>query len=453
MLRAVAVVNVIATALGFVVVLGSHDLPVAGTAVLLAAVGLLASALISSPEGAVGRLAFASVGAVLPVAAGLGAVAAGRAATADATEVGVSTAAVGLVCGVVGAALGTAARQVVDARKPHASGGGITSALVAVGVSAALVVAVPATSDHVVERRLVNRINHCDDMAPFGPPSPRALQRTLAAACAVRQRAERVVVKNSTPVAVAVYGNGAASKAAASDAESAAAYYYRLLGPPAIEEVAVLSIDIPGPVRGMAGPGYVLIDSGELVDPSECASFRSSAGVRGRCGRWVVAHEMAHQWFRWTAFDRGTVANAALVEGTADYLAYRWWRETVGGADAATLAQELFGGRIALARPFAEDHAPVVTPEGMSDGEERALVYGRATAAWLAVEVAVGPDRTAEALRTVFTVGRESPHFNEVLEAVQQQDTRAAEVLREWWTLTPLELLDSEWMPQPENSE
>lgn len=449
MLPAVVVLNIVVTALAIACAGAAADSPGAGVAIVLVVVGFVASVFGSSPHGFGSRLVGVLVGAVLPVAAGVGAVIAGRAAAAEASALWVATSCISFACGSVGAVLGTAARYILRARRSSSRGGAITTrALLAVGASAVMVATLPAVTDRYLERRLVGRISQCEEMTPFAGRSPRAFQRVLAAGCTVRQSGTSVAGQESGPLNIAVYGN--ASKTVGSDVESTVAYYFKLLGAPAVDEVAVISVNIPGPIRGLAGPGYVLIDSGELSSPVECASFRSSGGLRGRCGRWVVAHEVAHQWFRWTAFDRGTVANAALVEGPADYLAYRWWRDTIGGADAATLAEELFGERIAMARLFAETHAPVVTPDGMTDGEERALVYGRASAAWLAVERAVGADRTAEALRTVFAVGRRTPHFNEVLSAVQEQDPEAAEVLRTWWTTTPFALRDSEWMPQPE---
>ncbi|HET9442269.1 MAG TPA: hypothetical protein VFO65_03030, partial [Acidimicrobiales bacterium] len=205
-------------------------------------------------------------------------------------------------------------------------------------------------------------------------------------------------------------------------------------------------------VRGMAGSGYVLIDEAELADPRRCGAFRRSAGVAGTCGRWVVAHEVAHQWFRWSAFARAGPAYGALWEGTADYLAYSWWRAVAGDDDAADLAGQLFGGRLDLAPGFAATHAPVAVPSGMTDGEGRALVYGRSSVAWLAVERAAGRATTEEVLAAVFTAGLRSTATGralaaEALEAAAAVDAGAAEVLRRWWTATPLRPAAAEWSP------
>lgn len=450
MSRAPVITNLVVSALvvGFVVL--TDEFPLSALAVLAGAAGVLAPLLTSSPTSTAWWRSWvgAIVRTVLPFAAGLGAVGAGRAAIGDTAVVGVATVAVALVCGTLGAALGATARRAIASQRTDLGERDVAKrAVIRVGTSAVLLVTLPAGADHYLERRLVSGIRQCEEMAPFAAPAPRTLQRTLADGCAVWRRGELAAAPDPDVLPVNVHGKGGVSTEVAEDAESAAAYYRSLLGPPAVEEIAVLAVDIPGPVRGMAGPGYLLIDAEELHHPRDCAAFRASAGVRGRCGRWVVAHELAHQWFRWTAFDRGLMANAALVEGPSDYLAYRWWRETAGGPDSARLALELVGGRLDLARWFAENHSPEVTPEGMSDSEERALVYGRATAAWLAVEVAVGPERAAEALRTVFTAGRSSSHLDTVLEAVERSDPRAAEVLRAWWTSSPFELRDAEWSP------
>ena len=104
------------------------------------------------------------------------------------------------------------------------------------------------------------------------------------------------------------------------------------------------------------------------------------------------------------------------------------------------MALELFEGRLALARPFASTYAPVAPPSGMSDQEGRALVYGRPSAAWVAVERTVGVAATQQALRAVHEAGREAnPTIDDVLDGVAAAVPDAAPVLERWWRDTTFE--------------
>lgn len=84
------------------------------------------------------------------------------------------------------------------------------------------------------------------------------------------------------------------------DAVSIVSHYRSLLGDPSPMTISLSAVTVNGPVRAKAGPGFVLVEPEELREPHDCATFRGSGGVDGRCGAWVLAHEIAHQWFAWT---------------------------------------------------------------------------------------------------------------------------------------------------------
>jgi hypothetical protein len=301
---------------------------------------------------------------------------------------------------------------------------------VAVLACALPVLVVPVATDALLERGITRRIDRCPAMAAFaGRQASRWQRRELADGCDTSR----------TPADVRQVGDlrldvFKAGRAVADDAGAALAHHEALLGPPSILTTQVLPVALAGNVRGKAGPGYVLVDEDELADPRDCSAFRASAGVRGRCGSWVVAHELGHQWFKWTAFTDVGTGWPVVLEGTSDYLAFDWWRATFGAADAQRLATELFDARMALARSFAAEHPPGLPLPFLTDAQSRAVAYGRASAAWVALERAVGVDTTHTILRLVFDVGRQPhPTLEKVLAAVAVASLEGQELLRRWW--------------------
>ena len=313
-------------------------------------------------------------------------------------------------------------------------------AIVAAGATVAA--AVPVGVDRALAARLAARVARCPAMQPYaGDDAPPSQRRELAAACDLQLGGGPAAASQGGGVAITYFRpRPDLDPRGVELAASALAHHREVLGPAAVTSVSVLPVRLEGRVRGAAGPGYVLVHPAELVDPVACASFRRTAGVKGRCGAWVLAHELAHQWFRWTSYVQARDALPVLIEGTADYLAYSWWRATYGVEDADRLALELFEGRLALARRFATTHAPVAPPTGMTDDEGRALVYGRPSAAWVAVEATVGPTATHQALRAVHEAGRgANPTIEAVIDAVAAAVPEAAPVLERWWLDTGFE--------------
>ena len=183
---------------------------------------------------------------------------------------------------------------------------------------------------------------------------------------------------------------------------SASAWYDGLLGESTWPVFAVAVVPIPGPVRGAAGHGVVIVDPQEVESLDDCDEFRQSAGVDGTCGRWVLAHEVAHQWFG--PGPRARPGDRLVWESIADYLALDWWRDTYGAADHARLVDELLVGRMDL------DPAAVLTttPSSFDRGDdlaERAVLRGRGSMAWIAAERAAGRAQVGRVLREVLAAG------------------------------------------------
>ncbi len=326
-------------------------------------------------------------------------------------------------------------RQSPPPRRPRAPRG--RPGRIALAAALAVpVVAVPVGADAVMEARLLDRLRKCPFALGVAPEhQTRQLRKELAAACdlaAGGPMARRTV----DDMVLSLYrGRHRLDPVAIDDAASALAHYRSLLGPPQREAVAVLPVRIAGPVRGVAGPAFVIVDEPEMARWRDCRRFRQSAGVEGRCGSWVVAHELGHQWFRWSAYRLSPPFWPVVWEGTSDYLAFDWWRSQFGEEDARALGAQLFDGRMALDRLFAATHVPTEPPHHMSDLQGRALVYGRASASWLAVEHAVGAEGARRALRAVYEAGLEpSPSLEAVLVRVEGVEPKAAEILRVWWT-------------------
>lgn len=355
-----------------------------------------------------------------------------------------TSAAAGIVvfCIVVGAtALAWAIVVFVRRRRPQrtaaAAGSGLRRWVS--WVSTLVVVAVLLTVDGVQDAQLRRHIEPCPELRGEAEGATRDFVRMLGSACDVWNAVEPTE-QEASGVHVAVYASEALSPEVPADVAAIVDHHVTLLGRPRYSDVAVLAVEMAGPVRGRAGLGFVLIDPQELRRPRQCSLFRSSAGTQGTCGSWVVAHELAHQWFSASSYVDAPSFRGVVWEGTADYLAFDWWRERHGAADAERLVAELFDGRMGLARDFAAAHAPSHPPSGMGDSEERALIYGKASASWIALERVVGIELTHQVLRAVFDAGRRpAPTLEVALAAASRVDPRAGLILRQWWTATTFE--------------
>ena len=293
----------------------------------------------------------------------------------------VACAAVGLVVALAGSLWDRIRRKRRSTNSDTASASSLSWRVV-VGVGLAVVL-LPVATDVSLEARTLRRIRACPAMQTGGPASMgRDVQSQLAAACDLQSEAEPAETRRVETMRIDIYRASGDTSTATDDvadiSASVLAYHGALLGDSRPKVFAVLPIRLSDLIRGKAGPGFVLVEAAELRAPSECDEFRGSAGVDGRCGAWVVAYELAHQWFRWTAYQEPGIGYAALVEGTADYMTFDWWRSEYGDADARRLAGELFGGRMALAPGFAASRVPAAAPDNMTDRQIRALVMGRA---------------------------------------------------------------------------
>lgn len=316
-----------------------------------------------------------------------------------------------------------------DVHGPHRRRGTAIAALV--------LMAVPLATAALITRDRSMDVRACSDMAPRASQLDAPGLRAFATACRQRAGGSAVTSRRAGDVTVDVYAaEGVDPGPVASEAAGIVAYYLALFGPPATTIAHVHPVRLLGPVRGVAGPGYVLLDAPELTGGlRDCGRFRSSAGVEGRCGSWVLAHELAHLWFPGRV-DTGRVDRVAM-EGTADYLAFDWWRATFGDTDAERLADELFAGRIGLAPAFAAAHPPAFH-FAAGDRKVRAVVYGRGSAAWVAAEREAGRDRVVAVLRALYD---RSTHTGQlkvetVLGTAGDVAPEVERTLRLWWRET-----------------
>lgn len=296
---------------------------------------------------------------------------------------------------------------------------------------AAALFAIPFAAGAAARGALEDRIAPCDEMAPQVPGAPRHMLNILAEACS--QRDGDAEVFNAGGVRVETYAGRRDADPApvGEDAVSVLAHLSGVLGAPAFDRISIHPVAIPGSVRGMAGPGYLLIDSAELIAPRECGEFRSSAGTRGTCGSWVLAHELAHEWFPGRA-GLGPRSEQVAWEATVDYLAWDWWRSRFGEADAGKLRKDLFHGRMRLAPGFAASNAPGGPPRNLTDSQGRALIYGRGPLAWVAAEERAGREAVRTVLRRSLPREDEVMSVEKILKAADAMP-EVSEVLNRWW--------------------
>jgi len=312
--------------------------------------------------------------------------------------------------------------------------------VVVIALLAAALFVAPFAAASASRKDLRRQVNACEDLTPYLRGAPPRTLRQLAEACS--QREGPATSQTVAGVRIDAYPGrrDADLPVVLDDATSIVAHLAEVFGPPGFGAIVISPISIPGPVRGQAGKGILLIDSAELIAPRACGDFRGSAGAEGTCGTWVLAHEIAHQWFPGRA-DLGPVSDQVAWEGTADYLAWSWWRKQYGSADAMRLLSELFQGRMRLEPAFVVSRSPGRQFGRLSDSESQALIYGRGSLAWIAAERQAGRDAVRAILRDAHAgTGQGTMTLDTILDAAGK-DTGVAEVLRSWW-------LDASFDPQ-----
>ena len=130
--------------------------------------------------------------------------------------------------------------------------------------------------------------------------------------------------------------------------------------------------------------------------------------------------------------DLGPRSETVAWEGIVDYLAWDWWRRRFGEADAGTLREDLFHGRMRLAPDFAVSNAPGVPPRNLTDSQDRALIYGRGPLGWIAAENQAGREAVRTVLRRSLPGAEEVMTVDSILEAAEPAP-QVSDVLNSWW--------------------
>ncbi|MDP9022922.1 MAG: hypothetical protein M3N57_09580 [Actinomycetota bacterium] len=194
-------------------------------------------------------------------------------------------------------------------------------------------------------------------------------------------------------------------------------------GPLAWREVDVVAAPLSAGAAGMEFPGLVVIGE-DLYDQMDV-----------RSGAYIVAHEVAHQW--WHALvGNGSVSAPVVDESLAQYCAYLFYADAYGQDVAAQLADRAFVRRYELARDAGLQDEPPAQPLGEFESAEAygALVYARAPQGWLAAEEAAGRDELVGFLAGI--VDRAGLGFitdRELLAQARDRAPAVAEALQRYW--------------------
>lgn len=143
-----------------------------------------------------------------------------------------------------------------------------------------LLFAVPPAANAVSRKVLDGRVRSCPDMRSAAAGSSQATLRILAEACG--QRGDEAASERVGDIRLDVYRGkrNADVQVVGSDVRSFVAHIAGVLGLPPVRRITVSPVSMPGDVRGMTGPGYLLIDAAEFVSLRECERFRSTADRR-----------------------------------------------------------------------------------------------------------------------------------------------------------------------------
>lgn len=150
-------------------------------------------------------------------------------------------------------------------------------------------------------------------------------------------------------------------------------------GPLAWSELDVAAVALSEGAAGMEFPGLIVIDTEVYRD------------LDGGFGRFVIAHEVGHQWFH-ALVGNGSLSSPVVDESLAQYLTYLHFADALGDAAARDFAEQAFIGRYLRAREDGLEDEPPAQPLEAFAGSDAygALVYGRAAVAWVLAEQEVG---------------------------------------------------------------
>lgn len=208
--------------------------------------------------------------------------------------------------------------------------------------------------------------------------------------------------------------------------------FLRRFGPLAWNELDVAAAPLGSGAAGMEFPGLLVIDDEENIYTS----------MEGGFGGFVVAHEVAHQWFH-ALVGNGSLSSPVVDESLAQYLSYLAFADAYGQQAAERLADTSFAGRYLRARDQGvEDEPPAQPLEGFADMDSYgSMVYARAPLAWIVAEERVGRDAVVAFLGAVVGEwGLGSVSDDELLAFAREEAPGIAEALdRFWFDPTPVD--------------
>jgi len=214
-------------------------------------------------------------------------------------------------------------------------------------------------------------------------------------------------------VAVRAWSGVASATQVADLSAEQLAWFSGLMAPLPWSEHDVVRVDMDVAV-GMEFPGMVFIDD-DLWRPGDPP------------GRYVLAHEWAHQWFH--AFvGNGSLSDPVVDEPLAQYLSWRWFLQE-GGEAAGDAAFDGFiddGGEVP-ARPPASAAGDFPTAQAYSTA-----VYRTAAGGWVDATDAFGVGTVDEAVAAVVAQwGLREAGVNDLLDTVATVSPDLAAQLRD----------------------
>lgn len=249
--------------------------------------------------------------------------------------------------------------------------------------------------------------------------------RDVSAVAYDRDERVEVQVGDVTVRAIGPAGAGLELDGALAVAGGSTRSFLERFGPLAWDEVDVAAAPLSAGAAGMEFPGLLLIDTDAYDDLGGGPGF----------GAFVVAHEVAHQWFH-ALVGNGSLSSPVVDESLAQYLSFLYWADAFGDTAARDLAASAFAGRYDRALVQGLEPEPPAQPLDEFAGSEAygALVYGRAPLAWVAAEQAVGrPVVVGFLAEVVERFGLGSVDDDELLAFARSRAPAVAEALEQVW--------------------
>ncbi len=201
--------------------------------------------------------------------------------------------------------------------------------------------------------------------------------------------------------------------------------FTRLYGPLAWSTVDVVVAPLAKGAAGMEFPGMVIVRDDTV------------ASLNGGFGTYVIAHEIAHQWFH-ALVGNSSLEDPVVDESIAQYLTYQFFVAQYGQTAADNMVQRRIRSRyVSFVEAGGNDIAPASPSGAFTERSYGPLVYGRAPLAFIDLDQAGSAVEVVAFLRSLVQAeALREVTDDEVIDRAAATHPDVGASLQRWWAST-----------------